>query len=56
MGAEPGRHAPDRVSALTHLEGSLSGERYPADRLMGLDPADDRPLLARYDLERAGAR
>jgi threonine synthase len=42
------------VSALSHLEGSRSGERYPADRLIGLDPADDRPLLARYDLERAG--
>ena len=40
-------------STLTHLEGALSGERYPADRLMGLDPADDRPLLARYDLEKA---
>jgi len=40
-------------SALTHLEGSESGARYPADRLAGLDPADDRPLLARYDLERA---
>ncbi len=41
------------MSALSHLEGSLSGTRYPADALMGLDPADDRPLLARYDLERA---
>jgi threonine synthase len=40
-------------STLTHLEGALSGERYPADDLMGLDPADGRPLLARYDLERA---
>jgi threonine synthase len=38
---------------LTHLEGSQSGRHYPADRLIGLDPADDRPLLARYDLERA---
>ncbi|MGH3088092.1 MAG: threonine synthase, partial [Rubrobacteraceae bacterium] len=42
-------------SALTHLEGSLSGETYPADELMRLDPADDRPLLARYDLEKAAA-
>jgi threonine synthase len=41
------------ASALTHLEGSLSGARHPADRLAGLDPADGRPLLARYDLERA---
>ena len=40
-------------STLTHLEGALSGERYPADDLMGLDPADGRPLLARYDLEKA---
>ena len=40
-------------STLTHLEGSLSGLRYPADALMGLDPADDRPLLARYDIEKA---
>lgn len=40
-------------SALTHLEGSLSGEEYPADALMRLDPKDDRPLLARYDLYRA---
>ncbi len=39
-------------SALSHLEGSASGARYPADRLIGLDPADGRPLLARYDLER----
>ena len=42
------------MSALTHLEGSESGRTYPADALIGLDPADDRPLLARYDLERAG--
>lgn len=40
-------------SALSHLEGSLSGERYDADILMRLDPKDDRPLLARYDLEKA---
>lgn len=42
-------------STLTHLEGSLSGEEYPADDLMRLDPEDDRPLLARYDLEKAAA-
>ncbi len=40
-------------STLTHLEGSLSGEKYPADELIGLDPADGRPLLARYDIEKA---
>ena len=45
----------DVPSALTHLEGSSSGETYDADQLIGLDPADARPLLARYDLERAGA-
>jgi threonine synthase len=40
-------------STLIHLEGALSGERYSADELMGLDPADGRPLLVRYDLEKA---
>jgi threonine synthase len=40
-------------STLTHLEGALSGVTYPADELAGLDPADGRPLLARYDLEGA---
>jgi threonine synthase len=43
----------DTGSTLTHLEGALSGERYPADALIGLDPADGRPLLARYDIEKA---
>ncbi|HET7419791.1 MAG TPA: threonine synthase [Candidatus Dormibacteraeota bacterium] len=38
---------------LTHLQGGLSGKRYDADALMGLDPADNRPLLARYDLGKA---
>lgn len=40
-------------STLDHLEGSLSGRTYPAGDLIGLDPADQRPLLARYDLARA---
>ena len=40
-------------STLTHLEGTLSGVTYPADELARLDPADGRPLFARYDLERA---
>src|SRR5829696_8049153 len=44
----------DVPSTLTHLEGSASGGTYPANGLIGLDPADGRPLLARYDLERAG--
>jgi threonine synthase len=43
----------DTGSTLTHLEGALSGEKYSADELIGLDPADGRPLLARYDLELA---
>jgi threonine synthase len=40
-------------STLAHLQGALSGGRYSADDLMGLDPADVRPLLARYDIEKA---
>ena len=43
----------DTGSTLTHLEGALSGEKYPADELIGLDPTDGRPLLARYDIEKA---
>jgi threonine synthase len=42
-------------SCLVDLEGSLSGLSYPADSLIGLDPADGRPLLARYDLDRVAA-
>ena len=41
-------------STLTYLEGGLSRKRYDADRLVGLDPVDQRPLLARYDLRDAG--
>ncbi|HEV2742880.1 MAG TPA: pyridoxal-phosphate dependent enzyme, partial [Rubrobacter sp.] len=41
------------ASPLSHLEGSLSGAKYSADELMNVDPIDGRPLLARYDLERA---
>ncbi|HEV2035193.1 MAG TPA: threonine synthase [Candidatus Dormibacteraeota bacterium] len=41
-------------SALSHLEGALSGLRYEADRLIGLDLSDGRPLLARYELSKAG--
>ena len=40
-------------STLTHLVGSLSGAIYEADRLWRLDPVDERPLLARYDLAAA---
>ncbi|HKW71994.1 MAG TPA: threonine synthase [Candidatus Dormibacteraeota bacterium] len=40
-------------STLDHLEGALSGRRYYGEELRGLDPVDQRPLLARYDLQRA---
>ncbi|MGH3148946.1 MAG: threonine synthase [Rubrobacter sp.] len=40
-------------STLTYHEGALSGATYPADDLMGLDPTDGRPVLARYDLDEA---
>jgi threonine synthase len=43
----------DTRSTLTHLQGALSGESYPADALIGLDPRDERPLLARYDIGKA---
>ena len=39
----------DRKTFVTHLECSLTGERYEADRLHGLSAAG-RPLLVRYDL------
>ncbi|MGQ0661811.1 threonine synthase [Sphingosinicella sp.] len=44
----------DRPSFVTHLECSLTGERYEADRLHGLSEAG-RPLLVRYDLVGAKA-
>lgn len=40
-------------STLTHLECGKCGATYPADQLMNLCPACNRPLLARYDLKRA---
>ena len=40
----------DRPTFVTHLECSMTGERYEADRLHGLSSAG-RPLLVRYDLE-----
>ena len=43
----------DTRSTLTHLQGALSGESYSADALIGLDPRDERPLLARYDIGKA---
>ena len=39
---------------MTHLECSLTGERYDCDRLQNLSKAG-KPLLARYDLDRAAA-
>ncbi|MFN2167545.1 MAG: threonine synthase, partial [Anaerolineae bacterium] len=42
-------------STLTHLECAYCGETYAADRLMNLCPACAKPLLARYDLDRAAA-
>lgn len=42
------------MSYLTHLECSLSGDRFEAGQIHGLSPAG-RPLLARYDLSRMGA-
>ena len=40
---------------MTHLECSLTGERYEADRLQNLSRAG-KPLLARYDLEAVSKR
>lgn len=42
-----------RPTFVTHLECSLTGERYAADQLLGLSAAG-KPLLVRYDL--AGVR
>lgn len=41
----------DRATFVTHLECSLTGARYEADRIHGLSEAG-RPLLVRYDLDR----
>ncbi len=40
---------------MTHLECSLTGERYDADRIHNLSRAG-KPLLARYDLESIAAQ
>ena len=40
----------DRPTFVTHLECSLTGEHYPADKLHGLSAAG-KPLLVRYDLD-----
>ncbi|MBB4840193.1 threonine synthase [Sphingomonas kyeonggiensis] len=44
----------DRPTFVTHLECSMTGERYEADQLHGLSRVG-RPLLVRYDLEGAKA-
>jgi threonine synthase len=44
----------DRPTFVTHLECSITGERYDADQLHGLSRAG-RPLLVRYDLDAVGA-
>ncbi len=44
----------DRPTFVTHLECSMTGERYEADRLHGLSRVG-RPLLLRYDLDGVGA-
>ncbi|ATE66145.1 threonine synthase [Rhizorhabdus dicambivorans] len=49
MDPNPNIHRQYR-SFVTHLECSLTGERYEADRVHGLSRAG-RPLLVRYDLE-----
>ena len=41
----------DLPTFVTHLECSLTGERYPADTLQTLSRAG-RPLLVRYDVDR----
>ncbi len=43
----------DLPTFVTHLECSMTGERYEADRVHGLSKAG-RPLLVRYDLEALG--
>ena len=39
---------------LSHLECALCGRELDADRVWNLCPACDKPLLARYDLEKVG--
>jgi threonine synthase len=41
------------MNFLTHLECALCGQELEADRLWNLCPTCDKPLLARYDLEKA---
>jgi predicted amidophosphoribosyltransferase len=41
------------MSFLSHLECGLCGQELESDRLWNLCPQCGRPLLARYDLEKA---
>ncbi len=41
------------TSTLTHVECSACSQRYPADQLLNVCSACGKPLLARYDLQRA---
>ena len=45
----------ERETFVTHLECSMTGERYEADRVHGLSSAG-RPLLVRYDLEKVAGK
>ena len=47
--------ATQRVMFMTHLECSLTGEQYDADRIQNLSKAG-KPLLARYDFDAVAAR
>ena len=42
-------------SAITHLECTLTGERFDASHPYRTNPANGKPLFARYDLEKAKA-
>ena len=44
----------DRATFVTHLDCSMTGERYEADKLHGLSSVG-RPLLVRYDLDAVAA-
>ena len=45
----------ERPTFVSHLECSLTGERFAPDQLLGLSPAG-KPLIVRYDLEAARGR
>ena len=42
-------------SAITHLECTLTGERFEATHPHRTNPSNGKPLFARYDLEKAKA-